>query len=219
MSGTTHADIPLSFLEHRAVYSEPMLQVQRLYSDVSQAVFQAFRDWNVALENVSYKQTPVNLAEVSVAFALLGGRLGFTVGLASASLLVKDPSWSEADLVTSIAKAGIGAVVQSGAVTVAQQRSTIAMHVKPVSGQIKEFVAGLIRPSEPALTAEDVRAYGFSMYRQDSSWVVDTSASYPDALFVRIERVSGPNVSFEQIASTLRQDESTLLGLLRLDVD
>lgn len=219
MPNTTHAEIPLSFFEHRAVYEQPLLQAQRLYSEVSEAVFRAFRNWNVTLENVSYRQNPTNLAEVSVTFVLLGGRLAFTVGLASVSLLMKDPSWSETELVTSIAKAGVGAVVESAAVTLGQQRSTIAMHLKPVSGQVKDFVSALIRPSEAALTGDDVRAYGFSVYRQDSSWVVDTSASYPDALFVRIDRTSAPNVPFEQIASTLQQEEITLLGLLHLDVD
>ena len=219
MAGTTHAATPLSFFEHRAIYREPMLQVPNLYSNVSQAVFKAFHEWNVQLEHVSYKQNPVNLGEISVTFALLAGRIDFTVGLGASHLLVRDPNWSEVDLVTRIAKAGIRAAVDSAGVTVTQQRSTIAMHLKPVSGQIKEFVTGLMRPTEGLLTGEDVLGYGFSLYKQDSSWVVDTSAVYPEALFVRIQRLSGAGASFEQIAATLREDETSLFGLLRLDVD
>src|SRR2546425_12318944 len=113
MSGKTHADIPLSFFEYRAVYREPIFDFHKLYGEVSQAVFRAFREWNVSLENVSHKQNPLNFSEVSTTFSLFGGRLAFNVGLGASGLLVTNPSWSEADLISKIANAGVEAV-QSG---------------------------------------------------------------------------------------------------------
>lgn len=218
MSGTTHAEIPLSFFEYKVFYEEALLPPQTLYSEVTPAVFRAFREWNVALENVSYKQDPTNLGEVAVTFALLGGRVGFTVALGFASLLVRDPDWSEAQLIARIVRAGTAAVFRSGKVLAAHQRAAIAMHLKPASGGAKELVADVIQPREGVLTTQDVKGYGFSAYRQDSSWVVDTSALYPEALFVRIEHALSAEVSFEEISSTLRQDEIALMSLLQLDI-
>ena len=214
----THADVQLSFFEYRAAYREPMSSTQTLYTEMPQIVLRALKEWNVGLENVAYRQNATNLGEVSVTFGLFGGRIGFTVGLGSASLVVKDPNWSETELVARICKAGLTAVVESGDVVIAQQRATITMHLRPRLGQIRDFVARVIRPSDGVLTGPDIKAYGFSVYREDCSWVVDASVLYPSALFIRIERGVAPSVPFAEIANLLRKEETDLLGLLGLEV-
>ena len=217
MSETIHADIPLSFFEYRVLFREPMMY-RKLYSEVSSDVYRALREWNVGLENVTHKLAYANPSELSVSFALFGGRVGLTVGLGYASLLVRDPNWSETKLVESIAKAGVDAVVASGDVAVGQQRASIVMHLKPASGPIKDIVARLIRPADSLTSGGDVRAYGFSMYRGDATWVVDASVLYPEALFVRIEDALPADTPFEQVAARLYKEEQDLLGLLRLEV-
>lgn len=217
MSPTTYAEIPQSFLEYKVSYQEALLPPQALSSQITPVVFRALREW-VALENVSYKQDPANLGEVTVTFSLLGGRVALTIALGFASLLVRDPNWSQAQLIAGIARTGMAALFSSGEIVAGPQRATIAMHVKPASGRTKELVADLIRPREGALTTEDVSGYGLSVYRQNSSWVVDTSALYSEALFIRIERSFGAEVQFEEISSTLRKDEIELMNLLQLDI-
>jgi hypothetical protein len=219
MSETTRAEVPLSFFEYKVSYEEPLIHAQKLYTEVTPAVFHALRNWNVALENVSARQNPTTFGEVAVTFSLLGGRVVWTVTLGFASVVVRDPDWSEAELLADIVKAGTGAVFACAGLVAALQRATIAMHVKPVSGRIKDFVTNIVRlPTQGTLTDGNIKAYGFSVYRQDSSWVVDTSASYSDALFMRIEHVMGAQVPFDEIASVLRRDETTLLDLLHLDI-
>jgi len=214
----THADIPQSFFEYYAGYQEPILDLLRFYSQLPHAVYQAFRGFNLSLENIAHKQNPLNLGEVASTFVLFGGRFVFTIKLNSASLVVNNPNWSEIELVTGVVRAGMAAISGSD-VRLDKQRATIAMHLKPVSGSIKQFVSGLAQPTAKELLSDDVRAYGVSAYRQDSTWVIDASVLDPQALFVRIDNLHGPSVTFEKIASKLRTDETRLLELLQLEVD
>jgi hypothetical protein len=219
MSEKTHAGIPLSFFEYRATYQEPFFAFHKLYQDVCQTVFRSLRPWNISLEAVSLKLNPVNFGEVQASFTLFGGRLAFNVGLGASVLVVKDPNWSEAELITNIAKAGMNAVISSTGVTVEKQKASIAMHVKPDLGSAKDFVLGFARVGASELLGSSFKAYGISVYKDDTTWVVDASASYTDALFIRIDHVSGAEANFEKIASKLRDDESKILDLLRLEVD
>ena len=214
----THADIPLSYFEYHATYQEPLFDLLRFHSVVPQAVFRAFKSFNVSLENVSYKQNPLNLSEVASTFTLFGGRFVFTSRLNSASLGVSNPNWSEVELVTKVVKAGMAAIVDGG-VRLEKQRATIGMHLKPVSGSLKDFVSELARPIAKELLGDDVRTYGVSVYRRDSTWVIDASVLDATALFVRIDHSHAADVAFEQIASKLRTDEVRLLELLKLEVD
>jgi hypothetical protein len=213
------AEVPLSFIEYKVFYREPLIHAAKLYSEVTPAVFHAMHPWHISLENVSYRQNAANLGEVAVTFLLLGGRVALTITLGFASVLVRDPNWSEAQLLTDIVRAGNGALFGSrNGLVSANQRVSVAMHVKPLTGQIKDLLARIVHPSQGVLTDSDVTAYGFSVYREDCSWLVDKSVLYSDALFVRVERVTGATIPIEEIASTLRKDEMILMDLLNLDI-
>jgi hypothetical protein len=45
------------------------------------------------------------------------------------------------------------------------------------------------------------------------------SALYNEAIFVRINRVFGPSISFEEIATVLYKDESEIFDVLELKVE
>ncbi len=214
----THADIPGSFFEYYAAYQEPLLDLHRFYSQVPQVVFRGLREFNLTLENVSHKQNPPNLGEVASMFALFGGRAVFTTRLNSASLWVTNPNWSELELFTRVIKAAMAAILGIG-VRLEKQRATIGVHLKPLSGSLKQFVSGLARPTAKELLTDDVRTFGVSVYREDSTWVVDASVLDPQALFVRVDNLHDPSVAFEEIASKLKADEIRLLELLQLEVD
>ncbi len=214
-----HAEIPLSFFEYQASYSEPLLDVARLGSEVLQAVFRALRRFGASLENVTPKPNPANLSEVGATFSLFGGRLSFTVRLGSVALVLNNPNWSEEGTITEIVRSGVGAVLSSSGVTLETQRASLVMHVKPVSGSIKDLVLGLSRPTAKDLIGEEVQAYGMAVHKEASTWVVDRSVLLAEALFVRIDEFGSPTPSFEELASRLRADEVKLLELLGLEID
>jgi hypothetical protein len=104
-------------------------------------------------------------------------------------------------------------------VQIDKQLVTMAMHLKPRERSIRDITSRFVRldgqvPSEPP-----VRTYGFSLYREDGSWVVDASILDQDALFVRINRTFSAEVALEEISVKGRQEEDQLLDLLQLRLE
>jgi len=219
MPQKTHADIPGSFLEYVANYREPAFGPLKLHEEIFKSALLAFRPWNVSLQNVVSNQSPRNFSEIWTSFALLGGRLAFSIGLGTCRVFVTNPDWSEVSTLIQIASAGLGALKSAGGIEIETQRASIGMHLKPAGGSIKKFVLEFAKPAAATLLAEDVQAVGISIYRQDSTWVVDKSVVYPEALFVKIDRSFRPAVGLDEIARVLKQEEDELLGMLNLEID
>lgn len=219
MPEKSHAEVPFAFLEYRATFKDPIFEAWDKHGAIVRAAYNAFRGWNINLENISGKQQPANAGEIQVTFNLLNGRVLFNVGLGFASIFVTNPSWEEAELITKLARSGMEAVRDSAKAEIEKQLITLAMHLKPEGRSIRELTSQFVRTDVLGVMGNKVRAYGFSVYQENSLWVVDASALYPDALFARITRTFGPAIPFEEIAAGLRKDEDNLLELLELRVD
>jgi hypothetical protein len=74
-------------------------------------------------------------------------------------------------------------------------------------------------PSDEERDDESVKAFGFSIYRNDSSYVVDLSLSYQNSLFIRLVRNFDKSHPVAEIESALRTDQANLLNRLQLRVD
>ena len=167
MTDKTLAQVPLSFLDYRVIYREPIFDVEKLESEAARAVFLAFREWNVTLENVSFKEDAANLNEVSTYFTLLGGRFVFSIGVGASGLFVTNPSWSEADLVARIANAGAAAVEKTTGAVVEKQVVDVWMHLKPASGSIRDFASHLVQLNASPVPNLKIRSYGVAIYSDD----------------------------------------------------
>lgn len=219
MSEKTRAHVPQSFLEYQAVYREPVFDLNRFYSQISSSMFHAFQEWNLKLENISSKLNPANASEISIVAALLKGRVNFQVGLGSASLLVNAPNWQEAALIIKMANAGIYSMKNAIGIEINSQRASIAMHIQSESAPIRDRLSDVLRLDLIPLLGVGDRGYGLSIYKDDVTWLIDVSAHFPEALFVKIDRTFDAKTPLQQIAEQLSQDEAKLFDLLRLEVD
>ncbi len=183
------------------------------------AVFEAFRPWNITLANISAKQNPANVGEVAIVFSLQNSRLTFSVGIGAATFLVTNPDWSQEEFVSQIATAGLQAVRSSTGVTYRRYLISLLMHVKPERRTLREVSADFLSLKSPKISSPTVKARGFSVYADDFSWVVDSSAMYEGALFLKIVRTFEPSAPFSEMAGTLRADQGELLRTLQLTVD
>jgi hypothetical protein len=66
---------------------------------------------------------------------------------------------------------------------------------------------------------ERVRTYGFSVYGEDHSWVVDSSGLVDGALFIRIDTTAGPTVEFQDLAASVREQHIKVLEILGLRIE
>lgn len=208
-----------SFLGYRFVYRDPVFDLDKLEEDAVSAAFSAFRPWNVTLENITFKEEPQNAGEYTTNFNLLGGRFVFTIGPAGCSVGFNNPNWSEAELIIAVGKAGTEAVIKAVGAAVDKQFATITMHLTPASGTVRDITSRFVNVDTARVPEGLAKSFGFSVYGQDMSWVVDTSGAYANSLFVRIDRSFGPDIKLEQIANQLNEDETRIFEILGIEVD
>jgi len=209
----------VAFLEIQAPYSTPNFDFSTQSSKVMSAVFEAFRPWNIALTNISAKQNPANVGDVAILFSLQNGRLTFSVGIGASTLVVTNPDWSQEQMIAQVAGAGLAAVQSSSAVTFRQYVISLLMHVKPERRLLSEITADFLTVPSAKISSAKIRGRGFSIYADDFSWVVDSSAIYDAALFLRIVRGFQTTATFAEMAAALRADQNELLSTLRLRLD
>jgi hypothetical protein len=173
----------LAFLELQAVYSKPNFEFPTRGSAVMSAVFEAFKPWNITLANVSAKQNPANAGEVAINFSLQNSQLTFSVGVGGATLVVANPDWSQEQLISEVASSGLQAVGSSAGVTFDQYVLNLLTHLKLERRSLREVSAKFLSVTSPKILSPSIKARGFSVYADDFSWVVDSSAMFAEALF------------------------------------
>jgi hypothetical protein len=132
---------------------------------------------------------------------------------------VTNPDWSQEQAISQIATAGLRAVQNSSGVSFRRYLISLLMHVKPEHRTLSDVSADFLALKSPKISGPTIKARGFSVYADDFSWVVDSSAIYEGALFLKIVRSFEPDISFPQMAAALRADQGELLGTLQLTVD
>jgi len=219
MEQRTHADIPFAFFEYLAVYKRPTFGPFELHDGLFTSIFAALQPWNITLQNVSSNQNARNASEIWTRFTLLNGRLNLNVGLGSLNIHLTNPNWSEANPVARIAAASLEVLKKTARVEIETQRVSLGMHLTPKGGGIKGYVLSFSAATAAAILDHDVEAIGISMYRKESSWVVDKSLAYPQSLFVKIDHSFKPTMSFEEISQALKAEETAILDLLKLEIE
>ena len=98
--------------------------------------------------------------------------------------MVTNPNWSEAALVQAIRDQAMSAVQSSKNGVIREHTVTLAIHLRPQGKSLKELTARFrILDAGPGID-DRARGFGFSVYGEDISWLVDLSAVYSDALFL-----------------------------------
>jgi hypothetical protein len=211
------ADLKLSFFEYQSSYKEPIFGALTSSAPMA-ALFSAFKEWNVSLSDISANQSPANAAEYQTTVELLNRRFVFSVGLGVAKLSVTNPNWSEVEQVARIINAGLTAIRSTTDAEISQQTVHLSMHLKPRGCSIYELTSRFISPETALVMSDQPLAYGFSVYSTDTTWIVDLSALSAEVLFVRLSRSFNPNVSLEEIFSSISRDQEKALEALRLRI-
>jgi len=86
--------------------------------------------------------------------------------------------------------------------------------LKPGAMPFREIISQFANTK--ALGSEDAAFYGFSVYYTDYSFVMDSSASFPGGVFIKLIRNFASEKRFEEMAAILYKDEETALRRLNL---
>ena len=186
MADKIPAQVQLPFFAYRLLFKDPLFDLDQLDSVAAKAAFVAFRPWNVTLENVSLKEDAANMSEEATNFSLLGGKMTFGITPGGCHITVNNPSWSEVGLITDVTTAGTQAVLKSTGAGVERQVASIAMHLSPESAKALDITSKFVKLDLRDVRGAPVQSLGFAVHRDDLVWVVDKSAAFPNALFVRL---------------------------------
>lgn len=211
----TLADIQMPFLEYRADYKEPITSIWfgSRQGEVIDALRKALASY-LTFENISWNQAPKNLAEAHLAFSVPSLFSSILVGIRGVTISVINPDWSRAPIFISVFQTGLNALKESVGKEFQAQQVTLGLHLRAGSKPFRETITRFVNAR--ALGNEDAAFFGVSVYYADYSFVMDSSASLPGGLFVKIIRNFGPEKRLEEMAATLRNDEEAILHRLGL---
>jgi hypothetical protein len=212
----TIADIQLPFLEYRAPYKEPIAPIWfgRQQGEIINKLLKALAPWQVNLENITWNQAAKNLGEAQLSFAVPSLFSTLNVGVGGLTITTLYPDWSRAPVLASLFQAGVDALRGTIGQELQSQQATLGFHLKPGARPFRETVSRFVNAK--ALGSEDAAFFGVSVYRGDNSFVIDSSASIPMGVFVKITRNFSSDKRIEEITAILYKDEETVLGHLGL---
>ncbi len=217
MAEKTAAEVRASSLQYRAVFAKPIIAQWGKVDELAQALFEALGEWNVSLENIASDPSAANFGQVALRVQLLQARFTFRVGLDAASLWVWNPDWTEISTIKGVASAGVEAIRQTLRVELGGQDVTLDIHLTP-QGRSRLELTSRFLPSDLKQTSNDFEGCGFLLHRKNKLWHIDLSAWFPDALYLRLFRSFAAAASFDEIASTVQQEEVELLDYLGLSI-
>lgn len=212
------AEFVSSFIEYKVTFEAPVFTAFEQPTTIAEALHTAFHEWNPAFENLTFRSLPTSANDLQVGCDLFNKRVTFTISPGSGTLLMLNPNWAEAQLVQKLAASGVYAAGRIGAKP-KEQTVTLTMHVKAPGKSAKDLTARFRPDIKGPEMDREVRGFGFCVYGQEALWVVDLSALYADAVFIRAARSFDASISFEQIAALLYKDEVQIFDLLELRIE
>jgi hypothetical protein len=218
-AGKIRAQAQQPMFVYRLLFREPIFNLDDIDDSAVGAAFQAFRPWNVSLENIKVKEDAANFAEEATEISLLGGRVAFIISPGGCSLVVANANWAETESILAIAGAGVDAVLSATGMVPDRQLGSITMHLTPERGAIADITSKFVKIDMSLFGGGAPQSVGFSIYREEFLCVVDRSVAFPNSLFVRWDRWFKGDAKLDELAHQLNSDERKLLDLLGLEVD
>ena len=218
MSEKVQAEFLLTTFEYRTIFVDPIFSAFEKPTAIGDVLYHALREWGPTFDNISFRSIPSTANDLQVTCDLLNKRVTFAVHVYGCVVTMTNPNWSEAQLIRNLIEKGVGAVEGITGAVVKIRTAALAVHIKG-QGKSRQERINRFRPAvADLLPVKNESGFGFCVYGEDISWLIDLSQVYPDALFVRIIRMFDASISNEEVSSTLYKDEEKLLDLLELSI-
>jgi hypothetical protein len=213
-------EIPYSLVEYTAKFEKPIVNVWDQRAAIIANVLSALQPWGFTLEGVEIKTRSEKLSEHGVVFRRTipqtpAMSLALTFGTIFISAANLD--WTEADDFVSAMMTGISAIRESFDPTISSQQVALGMHIQLKAGSVKDVTTPLLSASAAKLMDGGIKTAGIILMREKSSILIDASAAYANALFVRIIREHSADALLPEMAERLRQDEEQLFDVLSFE--
>lgn len=206
------ADIPESYFEHSATFSEPIFEAWTSPNRFVAALYASLSKWGIGLDDITWNKDNASARDLEITINVPRVRAAIKVRLEAFTFIALNPDWTEAPQLIELFEAALKSLLEQVGVKISSQQTALAMHVKPYETPYSVLTAKLVNTDILGRAS----MYGVSAYDGDLSFIIDKSLRYPDSVFIRITRNFGAAVEFKQIATALYEDESRVLGMIGL---
>ena len=173
----------------------------------------ALRPNGVELTDLSMNKDATNLGETQLNVSIRRLNAAARIGLDAVVFNVANPDWGMApDLVQVFDRIAdiICGIVHARPTS---QKAILAFHVTAGTIDLRAKTASLVNSD---LLAGSVFC-GVSLHRENGAVIIDKSLKFPNAAFVRIERLHTGDAVFSEVATSLYDDEIAALRLLGIE--
>jgi hypothetical protein len=210
--------IPVAVVEVTIDYVSPKLKLLMDRANVVTRLFELFAKWDITTDDMEVVKKGKN-SEQGVRFKLPSKNTSFFFGANWCKLTLDSASWDFAEDAISILDAAWEVLAKAGEIERKGYRVSLAMHVQP---KTKSFIE-LLKPFAPEpLTrsgGESITGVASLVRWQDHKITLDGSARLANAIFIRLEREFPSNMTLQEIAGRLRQDEDEAFELIGIRED
>lgn len=215
----TEAEIPRSFLEYTLTFEKPILEVWEHRTALAAHALAALKPWGFNLDGVEVKSPEKANEHVIIFRRTTPPNPPRSIALYMGKILIaaENLDWSEAETFIPAMAAGIEAIRKSSECTFHSQNLGLGMHIQLKNKSIKDVTAPLVSAVARELLDGDIKFSGVVINRQKSNVIIEMSAVYANALWVRMFREHSASTTLPEVAAALRKDEEQLFKVLALE--
>ncbi len=206
-------DTHLSFFEAEIEFVQPNLKIWLDRIAIVQAVYDAFRAWNITVDDVEVIQTG-KPSEQGVRFKLPEKKSSFYFGASACRFNRDSTNWQTAAETIQILDAALRAFLATANVELKTFKTAVALHVQPRTKPFIEILRPIIPRPLSDLENESSKSMAVILKWSNRRVTIDGSAQIANGIFIRYERDFLGNVSYEDIAKQLYADETQIFGML-----
>jgi hypothetical protein len=210
--------IPFGKIDYTGVFKEPIIKSFAPPSALIENLFRTLKPFGFSIDGVETRSRE-KVKECAVEMRRTPPLVSFKVTPAEIAVSAENLDWSDKDKFLEVMNAALRSVLGHEHAELQSQMMVLAMHVQLEGKPRNEVTAPLLSETAYKLLHGEPEFQGVVVTRVGASVVVDASNVYANALFVRLVREHKADITLEQMATQLYEDEVHIFDVLNLEGD
>lgn len=222
MTDKTPVEIPFSQLEYVVTFEAPLMGLVGKLADAIVPFIKALAPWGFVFEECELNLNSPKPRDHTIIFHRLSTApppaMRVTLRWSSLTVTVDQPDWTEAASLVKLCETVLETVKSVTEVKFSTQQIILAMHIQSATTPRNELTSALLTPvAREIFGGSAITGQGLILHRADGNILIDNSAGFANALFVRIQRNFDGSIAISHISETLLGDELKLWDVLKLE--
>jgi len=203
-------EIPYSQFEYRVNLTKPMINLVGKFQDVVLPFVDALAPFGFSFEDTEFQLSAAKPKDHVIIFQQPAHspppQMRVALKWSNMTVTVDQPVWESPEVMMSLCKAANKALWEIGRVPMASQQISAGLHVQPKVVPRSALTSGFLTPKVHELLDGKIIGQGVILHRENASIVIDDSAGFANALFIRIQRIFDGAKTIDEITSVLIDD-------------